>query len=130
MSKTLLQAVSIVLCIVPIYFGTIGLVQGAARFMPEAAVTANADSQIRNMFGWYFALPALLIYMIPRIEHVGAVFRITACTIAFGGLMRLVSMWDVGLPDTQRFIVLALEFAVLALIPWQAAIARQGQASP
>ena len=126
-SRRLLQIMLGVLCAVPLFFGSIGLLQGAERFMPAEIVTPNADSQIRYMFGWYLALPALMIYIIPRIEREGTLLRIIIGCVFFGGLMRLVSIADVGVPDMQRLIVTALELGVIALIPWQASVARKAK---
>ncbi|MEO1241963.1 MAG: DUF4345 domain-containing protein [Pseudomonadota bacterium] len=123
-AKLGLQVTIGVLCVIPIFFGGLGILQGAERFMPTEIVTPNADSQIRYMFGWYFALPALLIYMIPRIETHTTLLRIIVGAVFFGGLMRLVSMADVGLPDMQRFIVTAIELSTVFLLFWQKAIAK------
>ena len=44
--------------------------------------------------------------------------------MATGGVARLVSIWQVGMPDTIVLSAAILEILLIALIPWQTAVVK------
>lgn len=124
-SRRALQAVLLVLSLIPLVFGTMGLVTGAAELNDGGAVTASLDSQFRFMSAWYVGLAALIWWIIPRIEREATVFRIVCGAIFLGGIARLVSVPAHGWPQPPMIAGLALELVVPALIVWQARVGGQ-----
>lgn len=124
--KRSLQAVLGVLTIIPLVFGVLNFWLGAAMHMPAEHVTPNIDSHVRFQFTWFFGLAVLFWYMIPRIEDHTTLFRIIVAVMFVGGLGRLLSISQVGMPATPIVAAMVLELLMPLLIPWQSAVARVG----
>ena len=126
-SRRLLQAVVLLLSLIPLAFGGLGLAFGAGRLSaPE--ITAALDSQFRFMAGWYLALAMLCWWIMPRIERETAVFRIVCAAVFLGGVGRLLSIAAHGWPPAHMVAGLTLELAVPLLVWWQASVARNNAA--
>lgn len=128
MSRRLLQIVVVLLSLLPLTFGTLGVLYGIGRFDP-ALNNANVDSQFRFLSAWYLGLAMLGWWIAAGIERHTAVFRIVCVAVFAGGLARLASIAQVGMPDTRFLVVLAAELLFPLLIVWQASIARAGGGS-
>jgi hypothetical protein len=119
-----LQVVVALLSLLPLAFGSLGIVLGAARFLPGAEVPASLDSQFRFLSAWYVGLALIAWWMIPTIERQTTLFRIVCVAVFLGGLARLLAWSASGPPDARFLVVLAAELLFPLLIPWQARVAR------
>jgi hypothetical protein len=119
-----LQAVVALLSLLPLTFGLLGVLFGAARFLPGVAVPANLDSQFRFLSAWYIGLAVIAWWIIPAIERHTTLFRIVCVSVFLGGLARLLAWSSAGGPDARFMVVLSAELLFLFLIPWQARVAR------
>lgn len=120
-----LQGIMGILTIIPLVFGVLNFWIGAEMHLPAEHVNPNVDSHVRFQFTWFFGLAALFWYMIPRIEDHTTLFRIIVAVMFLGGLGRLLSMVQVGVPDAPIVAAMVLELLMPVLIPWQSAVARR-----
>ncbi|MEL6695078.1 MAG: DUF4345 domain-containing protein [Bacteroidota bacterium] len=119
-----LQIILYILTLIPLVFWPLNLIFGAAMHMPAEHVNPNIDSHIRFQFTWFFGLSLILWYIIPKVEQHTTLFRIIILTMTTGGVARLVSIWQVGMPDTILLSAAILEILLIALIPWQTAVVK------
>ena len=123
--KRTLQVILIVLAIIPLGFGALNLIIGAARFLPAENVTAAIDSQLRFQSAWYLALAAIILWIVPRIDRETALFRIIIVGLFVGGVARAWSWYTLGAPPVGMQFGMYLELALPLLLPLQARIARE-----
>lgn len=119
-----LQIILYILTLIPLVFWPLNLIFGAELHMPAEHVNPNIDSHIRFQFTWFFGLSLILWYIIPKIEQYTTLFRIIILTMTTGGAARLVSIWQIGMPDTILLGAAILEILLIALIPWQTAVVK------
>ena len=74
-------------------------------------ITANFDSHYRYITGYYFSLSLIAWWIIPNIEKHTMILRIICGGIFLGGIGRLLSMSQVGLPNP-----VATGFTILELL--------------
>ena len=128
--KHALQWTVAILSLLPLTFGTLGLVFGVEFYISAEAATPNLDSQFRFTSGWDVGLALVVWWLIPNIERNGSLFRLVCFAVFLGGLGRLAAWYVTGRPATLVLLVTAIELAIPLLIPWQAAIARAAPAAP
>jgi Domain of unknown function (DUF4345) len=128
--KRALQVTVAILSLLPLTFGTLGLVLGAAMYIPAEAVMPKLDSQFRFASGWDVGLAFIAWWLIPNIERHGALFKIICLAVFVGGLGRLAAWFSTGSPGAAFAVVTAVELLVPALIPWQARVARASPTPP
>ncbi|MEM6462773.1 MAG: DUF4345 family protein [Pseudomonadota bacterium] len=121
------QTTLLLVAFIPFVLGIMTLAQGAVRFAPEASVTAALDSQMR-----FSALRSMLpffltIWIVRNLESSGSVLTIILAATAAGGLARILSATEYGLPHPAMAGVIAFEIGGLLLIPWYRAVTRQTQ---
>ena len=110
---------------IPFALGLIQLFNGAGMFISAESITPEIDSQIRFNAVWFMAAGFIGWWMIPGIEQHGKLFRIVFFTMAGAGLARMLSMYIVGLPEPPMIGAAIFEIVLIALIPWQAAVAKR-----
>ena len=110
---------------VPLALGILQLINGAGMFLSSESINPQIDSQIRFGGVWFMVASFISWWMIPRIEQHGKLFRIVFFTMAGAGVARLLSMYLIGYVDPQLLGAALFEIVLLALIPWQAAVARK-----
>ena len=115
-----LQIVLGILSLIPMLVSVLGVTQGAARFLPENSIAANFDSHYRYITGYYLSLSAIAWWIIPNIEKQTTLLRIICGSIFFGGIGRLVSMFQVGIPQPASIGFTMLELLLPLLCIWQA----------
>ena len=108
------------LSLIPLLVASLGLLFGAGRFVPEEVITPDFDSHYRYITGYYLSLTLFAWWVILNIEKHVVPLRIVSAAIFTGGVGRLISMLEVGLPGSVDigFTVLELLFPLLLL--WQA----------
>lgn len=123
--RRLLQAIAALACLVPLGFGTLGIVRGAA-WLEHAPVRPDLDSHFRYLSGIFLMLGIGFVSCIPAIERSGARFRLLGAMVIAGGLARIVSLLAIGPPSLGHRAALAMELGVVPLLLlWQARVARR-----
>ena len=113
---------------IPFLLGTLQLINGAGMFLSAENINPQIDNQIRFGAVWFMAASFLAWWMIPRVEEHGSLFKILFFTMAGGGVARFLSIYLMGVPDPQMIGAAIFEICLLALIPWQAAVAKRARA--
>lgn len=129
MSRRALQVATGALAAIPVVTGVLTMMGLGDPLYATAGLPAYAllDNNLRFFGGLWLVLGLALFWLIPRIEHETAMFRVLWLMVFVGGLGRLLSMLALGLPPWPfvGFAVLELVGAPL-FIGWQARIAAAG----
>lgn len=115
---------------IPLLLGIVNFTIGSGRIVPEDQVTPNLDSMWRFYSIWFTVVFFLAIWCARNIEIAGPVMRIMFSVMALGGLARLYSIYDVGVPEAPMIGAIFIEVGVLAFIPWHNAIIERRLALP
>jgi Domain of unknown function (DUF4345) len=130
MSRTTLQIITLLLALVPIGTGIAGLLFGPAELKSFSAISTHdpqhvLDSNYRYFSGLWLALGLILLYTVRSIEDNGLLFRLVWGAIFVGGIGRVLSMMQVGMPPAPFIGFTALELLGAPLfIYWQSSIAK------
>jgi hypothetical protein len=130
MSRTLLQILTALLALVPIATGIAGLLLGPAELRTFSPISTNdphhvLDSNYRYFSGLWLALGLCLLYTVRSIEYHGLIFRLVWGAIFIGGMGRVISMIQLGMPPPPFIGFTALELIGAPIfIAWQASIAK------
>jgi hypothetical protein len=123
--KRVLQAVIAVACLVPFSAGATGVLRGAA-WLQHGAVATDLDSHFRYISGIFLGVGVAFASCIPGIEHKGARLRMLVAFVVLGGIARLFSLVQVGVPGAGMQFGLVMELCVTPLIAlWQGGFARR-----
>jgi Domain of unknown function (DUF4345) len=122
--KRALQWTIAVLSLLPLSFGTLGLLMGVGMYIPAEAATPKLDSQFRFMSAWDIGLALVSWWFIPHIEGHAALFKLVCLAVFLGGVGRLAAWVFTGSPGIAFAAVALVELLVPVLIPWQSAVAR------
>ncbi len=123
--KRLLQAVMLLVLLVPLAGALLGIVRGPEAF-DRTATGVTLDSHFHYLSGLLLAMVLLFLTCVPNIERNGARLRFVAVLPITGGFMRLVSLLAEGAPAWEHQAALAIELGVVPLILlWQARLARR-----
>lgn len=111
MGKRPFQVVMGVLGVIPVMTGLIGLLGLRDPLYVHFGVVPNVplDSNLRFFSGIWLGLGLSLFAILRRIERHGDLFRALWVMIFFGGVGRLLSLFDAGSPPAPFFGVLVLE---------------------
>jgi Domain of unknown function (DUF4345) len=105
--------------------GLRGVAQGTRQVIDGGPVSPNVDSEYRFFSAWYAALGVLLISAARRPEREARVVRAAAGGFLVAACGRALSARTVGRPHQVQRALMAVEFALPAiLVPWQARVAR------
>jgi Domain of unknown function (DUF4345) len=126
MMKKGLQVVLAILSVIPLLIGTLGITQGTSRWLSVDTITPNFDSHYRYITGYYFSLGLLGLWLIPRIEKHTDLFRILCISVFIGGVGRVLSIIQVGIPSSLMLAFTGLELCFPLLLLWQAKLPRSG----
>jgi hypothetical protein len=122
--RRLLQIVATLACLIPLTFGTIGLLRGAA-WLAHGPVATDLDSHFRYLSGIFLMLGIGFASCVPAIEQKGARFRLLGAMAIVGGLGRAISLLSLGAPSAGHIAGLVMELGVVPLLLlWQARVAR------
>lgn len=123
--KRILQAVVAVACLVPLSAGSSGVLRGA-EWLAHAPVATDLDSHFRYISGIFLGVGVAFVSCVPAIETKGARLRMLVGFVVLGGLARLLSLVEVGVPSAGMKFGLAMELGVTPLIAlWQWSFARR-----
>jgi Domain of unknown function (DUF4345) len=115
-----LQLTLAVLSMIPIAVGIMGIALGTSRWLPANIITPEFDSHYRYIAGYYVSLGMLGLWIIPRIEKHRSLFRIICASVFIGGIGRVVSILQVGVPGSMALFFTAFELCFPLLLFWQA----------
>lgn len=121
--KRLLQIAVAVAIWVPIGAGIGGIALGP-QFAYGAAASISLDSHFRYLSGLLLGIGLGFACAIPGIETHAALFRLLTFVVFIGGLARLWSLGDVGVPSAPMVFGLVMELIITPLLClWQARVA-------
>jgi hypothetical protein len=125
--KRLLQVATALACLVPLGMGGLSILRGAAVMKGVGdPVHVDLDSHFRYLSGLLFGAGLVFLACIPRIERHRAVFLTLGAVILVGGLARLLSLAEDGMPGSGHRFGLVMELLVVPLIVlWQGRLARR-----
>ncbi len=122
--RTLLQAAVAVTCLLPLSAGTLGIVRGAAWL--QAAPATDLDSHFRYLSGLFLVMGLGFVSCIPGIERKTGRMRLLGAMVVVGGIARLWSAAELGLPSTGHRVGLCVELIVVPLLlGWQTRVAHR-----
>lgn len=126
LERRLLQAATALACLVPLSAGLGGVLRGAAVLKgAEPPFPVDLDSHFRYLSGLLLGIGLVFLASIPRIETKAIVFRTLGFIIVVGGLARLLSLMEAGVPGYGHRFGLVMELGVVPLLVlWQARVAR------
>jgi hypothetical protein len=119
-----LQIIVAILSTIPIAIGLLGITLGTLRWLPENAISPDFDSHYRYIAGYYLSLGTIGFWMIPQIERHRDLFRIVCFAVFSGGVGRVISIFQVGVPSPPMLVFTAFELCFPLLLLWQAKIPR------
>jgi Domain of unknown function (DUF4345) len=123
----LFRIATIIFALIPLFFGVLGILSGAAGIVPEPArlslpeITA-LDNQYRYLSGVYIGIAAMLFYSAGDVVGRALVFRMAVLAVFIGGLGRVVSFLSMGEPPIWQLGGMALELIAPVFILWQARV--------
>ncbi|AUC98102.1 MULTISPECIES: DUF4345 domain-containing protein [Bradyrhizobium] len=130
MGRRALQIATVVLALIPILTGIITMLGVSDPLYAASGVPALPvlDSNLRFFGGLWFGLGLGLLWLVPRIESEGVLYRVVWAGIFLGGIGRLLSMIMVGLPPLPFVGFTALELIGAPLfVYWQHRVAVAGR---
>jgi Domain of unknown function (DUF4345) len=123
-----LQIVVAAACLVPLIAGATGVLRGVEWFDPRVP-DVDLDSHFRYVSGIFLGVGIAFASCVPAIETQGPRLRMLAGFVVLGGLARLLSLAQVGVPGPGHQFGLVMELCVTPLLAlWQAGFARRYRA--
>lgn len=128
--RRLLQYAVAAASIVPLSMGTLSVVRSADVLRGVAhPIPIDLDSHYRYLSGLLLGIGIAFVAAIPRVESQRTLFRTLGFVILIGGLARLLSLIESGIPGPGHCFGLVMELVVVPLIVlWQARIERRCRA--
>jgi hypothetical protein len=133
MSKRWLQISMGVLGVIPLATGVVGLLGLRDPLYVHFGVIPNVvlDSNLRFFSGVWLGVGLTLVAILRRIERHGTVFRALWAMIFLGGVGRILSVLDSGLPPPPFMAVIGLEIIGAPLfVFWHMRIEQRISAAP
>jgi hypothetical protein len=127
LERRLLQGTVALASLVPLSMGGLSLLRSADVLKGmDPPFPVDLDSHYRYLSGLLLGIGLVFVASIPKIEQRRTVFLTLGAIIFVGGLARLWSLLEVGVPSTGHQFGLAMELVVTPLIVlWQGRIARR-----
>jgi Domain of unknown function (DUF4345) len=111
--------------LVPLIAGATGVMHGTG-WLDLRAPDIDLDSHFRYMSGIFLGVGIAFASCVPAIERKGPRLRMLAGFVVLGGLARLLSLVEVGVPGPGHQFGLVMELCVTPLLAlWQARFARR-----
>lgn len=124
--RRLLQIAVALASLVPLSMGTISVIRSADVLRGvQGPLPIDLDSHFRYLSGILLGIGLAFVAAIPTVERRAALFRTLGFVILIGGLARLLSLLQEGVPGPGHQFGLVMELVVVPLIVlWQARIER------
>jgi hypothetical protein len=121
-----LRAILTILGAIALVVGSVTVITGGALVVGAGDVSPTVDSELRFLSAWYAAAGVLILRAARRPESAGPTVRAVSVILLVGATARAVSIAVVGVPHPLALALMAIEFAIPAVIlPWQAAVERR-----
>ncbi|HEY0117101.1 MAG TPA: DUF4345 domain-containing protein [Allosphingosinicella sp.] len=128
--RRLLQLATAAGSMVPLLAGLAGMLQGPEMIRGMSGVPADLDSHYRYLSGLLCGIGLGFLSCIGAVEERGRRFQLLGAIVLVGGLGRLLSAIELGLPGLPHRLALGMETAVMAaLMLWQWRVARRWRRS-
>lgn len=116
-------------CLVPVLAGLSGIFESATGMRGvEGAVPVDLDSHFRYLSGLLLGIGICFAACIAHVEKKSGLFRALGFIVVVGGMARLVSLIQAGMPGAGHQFGLAMELGVVPLLViWQARVARRSK---
>lgn len=114
-----------VLSLIPLFFATMGILNGASFYMPDGGFPAAIDNQLRYLSAIYLLVTLLLWWTIPNVEKHSLLLAFICTVIFIGGLARFLSYSTVGPGLDTQFSGMLLELGSPIFLIWQRLVARK-----
>lgn len=127
LERRLLQAAVAVAALVPLSMGGQSVLRSAdlLRGM-DPPFPIDLDSHYRYLSGLLLGIGLVFLFTIPRIERHRTIFLTLGAVILVGGVARLWSLVELGLPSRGHQFGLVMELVAVPLIVlWQGRVARR-----
>lgn len=118
-----------ILSLIPLFFCVVGIMYGAAYFMPDGGYPAAIDNQLRYLSAIYLLVTLLLWWTIPNVEKHGVILAFICGVIFLGGLARFLSHSTIGPGIDAQFAGMLLELGSPIFLIWQRLVARSASAA-
>jgi len=125
--KRLLQVAVAIACLVPLLAGGSAMLRGPDILGGvDPPIPPDLDSHMRYLSGLLFGIGLAFLACIPRIEEQGRRFQLLGAVVIVGGIGRVLSLIDIGLPSLPHRLALGMELGTVpALMLWQWRLARR-----
>ena len=128
--RRFLQVAIVAAGFVPVGGGLLGAILGS-NMAGEAGGGVSIDSHVRYLSGLLLAIGLAFWEAVPHIERRAPRIRLLSAIVILGGIMRLVGILTVAVPDAGMLFGLFMELvATPVLCLWQARVARRCAAGP
>ena len=117
--RTAFRAVCFLIALVPLFFGVTQLMDGAGDVSPAL------DSQYRYMSGLYVAIGLGMLVVAWKAEQASLLATILILAAFMGGVGRLISLGDVGMPNPRQHTGMYIELSMPILLVWLWALRRK-----
>ncbi len=105
-----------VLGLVPIFLGTMGILSGLDRLIPDTEFSSAADGQYRYLSAIYLGFGCLIIWIQTRLQTEVVLFRILMAMVLVAGIARALPLFDQELPSFRILVALAFELIAPPLL--------------
>lgn len=122
-----LQITMVTLAFVPFMLGVMIFLNGASWFLPPDQVFPEIDSHLRFNSVWFMFFFFITIWIVRNLDTAGPVMMIVYGSMGLGGIARLYSMSQLGLPDPAMVIAACVELATPLFILWHRAVVGRPQ---
>lgn len=132
MTKKALQVVTAILGLVPFSTGLVGMMGLSDPLYASLGIPGSPilDSNLRFLSGVWLGVGCAVLWLVPRIESQGVLFRALWGMIFLGGVGRVLSAGLSGWPPAPFIAFTALEIVGAPwFIYWQARVAMQASAT-
>ncbi len=102
--------------LVPIFLGTMGILSGLERLIPDADFTSAADGQYRYLSAIYLGFGCLIIWIQSRLASEVVLFRIMMAMVFVAGIARALPLFEQDLPSFSILVALAFELVAPPLL--------------
>jgi hypothetical protein len=127
--KYALQAVLLLVALIPLSAGLAGVITGPAFF--QIAASVSADSHMRYLSGLLLGIGILALTVIPHVERHTERMGALTLIVFVGGLSRLWALLLVGKPNAVMTAALFVELLLTpALFLWVRRVAKLSAETP
>lgn len=127
LERRLLQATVALASLVPLSMGGLSVLRSADVLKGvDPPFPIDLDSHYRYLSGLLLGIGLVFVFTIPRIERHRTTFLTLGAVILVGGLSRLWSLIEAGVPSAgHRFGLIMELIAVPLIVLWQGRVARR-----